>query len=150
MRGFTPTTRQKGTTVPKFKVEAEFSLYTTIEYDGYADIGDEGEVEDYQNNSYFSSTEVECSGGSVSFTLVADDEEDAERKADMVISDGIEVEDRNGLTWAVQDVTFRIERDEMSRDEAFVIVRRLLDRLVSDGQITSEEREALDLVIQDS
>jgi hypothetical protein len=139
--------------VPKFHVEAEFSLYTTIEYDGYGDIGDigdSGEADNYEDNSYFSSTEVECSGGNVTFTVEAEDEIDAERKASDVVSDGHEVEDRNGLTWAVQDVSFTITADEMTRDEAFVIVRRLLDRLVTENHITSEEREALDLVIQDS
>ena len=137
--------------MPKFNVQAEFSLYTTIEYDGYADFADDSVGHDnYEDNSYFSSTEVECSGGSVTFTVEAEDDADAYRLAADVIADGTEVEDRNGLTWGVSDVTITVERDEMTRDEAFVIVRRLLDRLVSENVITAEEREALDLVIQDS
>jgi len=136
--------------VPKFKVSAEFGLYTELEYDGYGDIGDSGSVEDYENNSYFGSEGISVSGGDVTFTVEAEDETDAERQAEDIIGDGTEVEDRNGLTWTVENVSYTIERDEMTRDEAFVIVRRLLDRLVSENVITAEEREALDLVIQDS
>jgi hypothetical protein len=137
--------------VPKFNCEAEFSLETEIEYDSYGNLPyDESIGSDHADNSYFGSENVTLNGGSVTFTVEADDDADAYRVAADVVADGMEVEDRNGLTWAVTDVSITVERDEMTRDEAFVIVRRLLDRLVAESHITSEEREALDLVIQDS
>jgi hypothetical protein len=136
--------------VPKFIIEAEFSLYTDVDADIYGEIGDTDGVDNYENNSYFSAETVSLSGGNITFTVEAEDEADAERQAERVIADGHEVEDSNGLTWGVSDVSFSIEKNEMSREEAFVIVRRLLDRLVAESHITSEEREALDLVIQDA
>ena len=135
--------------MPKFNIEATFSLYTDIEYDDDGGIGD-ALATDYEDNSYFRSESVTLDGGSITFSVEAEDEQDAENQAENIISEGIEVEDRNRYVWTVADLSFSIEKDEMSRDEAFVIVRRLLDRLVADAQITSEEREALDLVIQDS
>ena len=136
--------------MPKFNCTATFGLSTMIEPDFYSDSPGDANANDYSDESSFYSTEVDVSGGSVTFWVEAEDEADAEREADAIISDGNEVEDSNGLTWVVVDCSIEVEKDEMSRDEAFVIVRRLLDRLVAANHITSEEREALDLVIQDS
>ena len=136
--------------MPRFNVEATFGLRTVIEPDFYSDSPGDADANDYADNSYFRAADVEVDGGNITFWVEAEDEHDAERQAEQVISDGSEVEDSNGLTWEVCDVSFSIEKDEMTRDEAFAIVRRLLDRLSAEGVITSEEREALDLVIQDA
>ena len=136
--------------MPKFNVSAEFSLRTVVEYEGYGDIGGSDEALDYEDRSSFGSDDVEVDGGHVTFVVEADDDDQARFRAEEIIADGWEVTDGNGLTWEVTNTSYEIEADEMTRDEAFVIVRRLLDRLVAENHITSEEREALDLVIQDS
>ena len=96
--------------MPRFNVTIEFGLTTEIEPDfGYTEFGDESSVEDYQDNSYFGSSEVSVDGGSVSFVLEADSEEEAYEKAAEVINEGQEAEDRNGLTWLLEGINVEVE-----------------------------------------
>ena len=136
--------------MPRFTCEAEFGLITTIEPDFYgSDIGDNS-AEDYSDNSSFGGVDVEVNGGLLTFVVHAEDEAEAEGLAGRVIYDGCEVEDRDALTWQVTDVSISVERDELSRDEALVIVRRFLDGLVAAGSLPSDVREAFDVLLQDS
>ena len=137
--------------MPRFTCEAEFGLITTVEPYFYgSEFGDQSLAEDYSDNSSFGGADAEVSGGRATFVVIADDEDEAQSIADQVISDGTEVEDRDGLTWQVTDTSIEVTRDELSRDEALVIVRRFLDGLVAAGSLPSDVREAFDVLLQDS
>jgi len=110
----------------KFNVEASFSLTTQIEPD-YIRF-DESDSEDFENDSSFSMQDVECDGGRVTFVIEADDEYDAESKANEVITDGGEVEDGNGWTWLIEGLSFEIEEQEIEMDLARA--REILSNLV--------------------
>jgi hypothetical protein len=109
----------------KWTVEAEFSLTTTIEPDSIQ--FDEGDSEEFEDNSYFSGESITCSGGSLSFVIEADDDYDAHRAAEEIISDGGEVSDYNGLTWLVEDVQFTVTEVEepMTLERATEILNRV-------------------------
>lgn len=101
--------------MPKFNVTAEFSLSTTVEpefYRGSLVTEDAEGVEDIEDRSYFQSSEVESTGGEVTFIVTAEDEHEAESLARGVIDDGHEVEDSNGFTWLVDSLYFQIEAIE--------------------------------------
>ena len=102
--------------MPKFNITASFSLTTEIEVDlGYRAF-DYSEVENFENESYFSVQPVEADGGSLVFTVEAEDEENAEEKAQEIISEGMEIADSDDLTWLVTDVSFDIEPVEEPMD----------------------------------
>ena len=131
--------------MPKFHATVEFDLYTDVEPDLYGGAFDSAEdIEDFTDNSYFSGGSVEASGGSVEFTLDAEDEMDAERKAEGVVYDGMEVEDSNGLTWGVSNASVSVEAVEMDLDTALRTVRDW----VRTADLPSEIREALDVVLR--
>lgn len=114
--------------MPRFDVTAEFTLSTEVECDlGYHSFDDSG-TEEFSDESYFSTQSVEADGGRLQFVIEADSEEEANEKAVEVITDGIEVEDSNGLTWLVQDVTIEVEEIivPMTREFADAIVRQWL------------------------
>jgi hypothetical protein len=92
--------------MPKFNVTIEFGLGSTVEPDG---INFELDVEEYEDNSYFQSEEVNSSGGDVRFVVEADDEDAAHAAAEEHIFDGMEVTDYNSLTWLVEDVSISVE-----------------------------------------
>ena len=58
--------------MPKFTVSADFTLYTEIQPDFYRESPGDSSANDYQDNSYFDSTTVECSGGNITFWVEAD------------------------------------------------------------------------------
>lgn len=99
--------------MPKFSVEASFSLETRIEPEVSDHHWDNSDVTEFQGNSYFDGTDFSCRGGSISFVVDDEgfeDEDDVESwvKAN-VIDEGNEVEDNNGITWIVVDLDFEIE-----------------------------------------
>lgn len=126
----------------KFRIEATFSLETSIEPDGVR--FDEGDTEDFEDNSYFGVENVETSGGELSFTVEAEDEHDAEAKAHEVVDEGDEVEDQNGFTWLVSSLSLSVEQieEEMTLAKALVILKALFARLGENYQITEEEQAA--------
>jgi hypothetical protein len=132
--------------VPKFQVEVSFDLSTTIEFD--ADVYhalDTSEVEDFEDNSYFSSQEIDSSGGEVSFMVEAEDEDDAERMAYDVVSEGAEVEDSSGITWGVTNVHVSVEeiKVEMTLERA----TEILETHVTNGEASEEVTEAIQYVL---
>lgn len=131
--------------MPRFDVSAEFTLSTEIECDlGYHSFDDSG-TEEFSDESYFSTQSVEADGGRLQFVIEADSEEEANEKAVEVITDGIEVEDSNGLTWLVQDVTFSVEEIivPMNLDRAREIIRVWLDGRDQEDELS----EALDFLL---
>lgn len=122
-----------------FTVTANFSLVTSIEPEVRMDFL---MVDDYSDDSYWQSAEVESDGGSVTFKVEAEDMDDADRKAEEIISSGMEVEDDNGLTWAIEGVSFDIEAPEMDKERAKEVVTLYLDTEVAAGRLTEEQQEA--------
>jgi len=115
--------------MPRYNVTAEFSLTTEIEPEVGRYSFDQGATEEYEDSSYWQSAELSVDGGSLSFVVVADDEENAERMASDVISDGQEIEDGNGLTWLTENVSVEIEEIEipMDLDRAKSLIVSFLD-----------------------
>jgi len=129
--------------MPKFTVSIEFDLVTEIEPDlGYHSFDSEG-VEEFNDGSYFSAQPITCDGGNITLIVEAEDEHAANEKAREVVSDGSEVEDRNGLTWLVESVNIEIEEVEipMTLERA----REILTQLIAGGD-DEEVREAVDFV----
>jgi len=128
--------------MPRFQITAEFDLGTSVEPDIYN--WDSGNTEEFEDSSYFRSEEFTVSGGSLSFVIEADDEEAAEELVrSEVIYDNQEVEDRNGLTWVVENLNIELEKVvvPMTLDRA----REILTGLVSSGD-DEEVREAVEFV----
>jgi hypothetical protein len=111
----------------KWTVEAEFSLTTDIEPDGIQ--FDEGDSEEFEDNSYFGGESITSYGGSISFVIEAADEYEAEAKAADVIGDGGEVTDYNSLTWLIGSVSYAITKQEipMTLERAREILARLVE-----------------------
>lgn len=93
----------------KYRIEAEFDLQTSVEPDGVSFPEVENEVEDFEDNSYFSGSEVETSGGALVFTVEAEDEDEAYAKGEELVYDGMETTDYNGVTWLVDGVQIQVE-----------------------------------------
>ena len=140
--------------MPKFTVNASFSLQTEIEPDGInlthsLDLSETADDESAEDESYFRSQEIECDGGDLKFVVVADDEYDAESKASGIISDGMEVEDNSGLTWLITNVSIDVEavEEEMTVEKAKEIIKTWLTAVPRTGMdgdlIPSEVRAAL-------
>src|SRR5262245_57269501 len=144
--------------MPKFEVNIEFNLSTTVEADGIVFESPDG-AEDFSDNSYFQSADVEASGGEIRFTIEAEDEDDAERVARDVVDEGNEVTDYNGLTWLVESAYITVEEVEepMTLERAIEILQSLADshdedevraavafvlKLISDQKIAASLLEA--------
>lgn len=127
----------------KYRVEVTFDLGTTVEFDGTVYF-DESLVEDLDDSSYFASEDVSTSGGSVSFVVEADSEEEAQDKAEEVVSDGSEHDDYSGRTWVVENVSYDVEEieEEMTLDRAIALLRSLVDESGDEKQ-----SEALDFLL---
>jgi len=128
--------------MPRFQITAEFDLVTSIEPELGRYSFDTGEVEDFGDDSYWQTEEVTSSGGSLRFTVEAEDADSAEQYQS-VIGEGMEVEDSNGLTWQVENLRFETEKVEepMTLERA----RTILTGLVTDGD-DEEVREAVEFV----
>ena len=127
----------------KFQVTIEFSLSTSVECDGLSFDTPEG-AEDFIDNSYFSSNEVECDGGEINYVIEAEDEDAAEDSARDVVYDSMEVEDYNGTTWLVSSVSISVEKIEepMTFDRAVEILSALVDNAADEDAV-----EALDFLL---
>jgi hypothetical protein len=130
----------------KFNVTTTFSLETEVTPDG---VRLDGNADEFSDNSYWDTYNATVNGGEVMFVVEAEDEDAAEEAANDVIWDGMEVEDNNGFTWVVTDLSREIEAIEMSKETALAVVQRLLMRLTTEGVLTEEEREAFDVILQD-
>lgn len=117
--------------MPLFDVRADFALDTEIEVDLGYNVFDRGVTEEFSDESYFSTQSVEADGGSLLFVVDTSSEEEAEEMAREVIFDGMEVEDDNGLTWQVSNVSFDIEEREipMDAERAKLLVTEYLDSM---------------------
>lgn len=136
----------------RYTAEVTFDLSTSIEFDGDVNYAlDTSEVEDFQDNSYFGSQEIDTSGGEVSFIVKADDEYEAERLAEDVVQDGNEVEDSSGITWTISNVSVSVSRIEepMTLTRAIEILKALFARALDNDTIESdeEEQQALDYLL---
>jgi hypothetical protein len=121
---------QKEATVPKFTITAEFCLRSEIEVDLSPTAFDSGNVpyDEYEDSSYFQTVSVESTGGSITFVVEADGEDEAREMAEEVIRDGQEVEDRNDLTWLIDSVEIEVEEieEEMTKEKAIALVSEFL------------------------
>jgi uncharacterized glyoxalase superfamily protein PhnB len=138
--------------MPKFNVEASFSLSTTVEVDGISFDADIEGVEDFSDDSYWSSQEIEADGGEITMVIEADDEYDAESKFNEAVDDGSEVTDYNGLTWIVTNLNVTVERVEepMTLERAVELLTKLFARLAENGHVTEEDQEALAFLLKGS
>jgi hypothetical protein len=115
--------------VPRFTCTIEFALETRISPDGIRfDTSYGSEVEDFEDNSYFRDTDIEADGGSVTFIIEADSEDEAHEKAAEVINEGAEYEDDNGFTWVVASMSTEIEKIEepMTLERAWHVIETWL------------------------
>ena len=129
--------------MPQYRVTASFTLTTQIEPDGVRfDYDVEGE--DVEDHSYFSAQDVECDGGEVSFTVEAVDEDSAEAVASESFREDQEVEDSNGFTWLITDVSYEVEqiREPMTLDRA----QKILSDLARGTDDEGEAYEAVEFV----
>jgi len=130
--------------MPRFSITAEFSLCTTIECEVSRYEWDASGVTDFEDNSYWDTNDVDCSGGSLTFVVEADDEGDAESKAGEIIFDGQEVTDSNDLTWNVDSLNFTVE--EISEPMTLERAKEILIK-VAEGIEDPDVAEALDFVL---
>jgi hypothetical protein len=132
--------------MPKYNVSVSFTLETEIEVDlGYRAF-DSGEAEDFSDDSYFSTQSVEADGGNLTFVVEASSEEEAEEKATEVLSEGVEVEDGNGLTWLVVGVSYDIEVIEIPMDLSRA--RLLIEEFISSMEGMDEDlKEAFSFLL---
>jgi hypothetical protein len=127
--------------MPRFDVSVEFTLDTEIEVDlGYHSFN-EGDTLEFSDESYFSTQSVEADGGRLQFVVEADSLESAEDAASEVIRDGGEVEDSNGLTWLISNVSFEIEEivPPMDLPKAVEVIKGYL---AVQENLNEEEKEA--------
>jgi hypothetical protein len=136
--------------MPRFNVSAEFTLTTEIEVDlGYHAFSSEG-TEEFSDESYFSTQSVEADGGRLQFVIEADDEAQAEEKATEVIGEGGEVEDGNGLTWLVEQVSYEVEEivPPMDLPKAVELIRGYISVQEMDEELKEAFRFILDYLTQ--
>lgn len=136
--------------MPKYQITASFNLGTEIEpegvnFDRYA----YDQFEDFSDDSSFYRESVTSDGGSLSFTVEAEDEDRAREKVDEVISDQMEVEDSNSFTWMVEDLDIEVEQieEEMTKERAVEIIQAFLETLVRDGRLDAEVKEAMEFLL---
>jgi hypothetical protein len=134
--------RQKGGAVPRFNVQVEFGLETSISPEGVRFDEPDG-VEDYEDSSYLREEPVECYGGSIAFTVEAENEDEAEEASQQAVYEGMEAQDDSGITWTAVNVRTEIEKIEvpMTLDRA----KDILTNLISSGD-DEEVREAVEFV----
>ena len=127
--------------MPRFNIIASFDLNTSIEPDGVRFDTGYTDVDDLRDESYFSSEDVTISGGDVRFAVEAADEDEAENLAQNTVSDGQEIEDGNGWTWLVENVSYDIEpvEEEMTLESAIAAVTEA----IAQSDLGSETQEAL-------
>lgn len=130
--------------MPKFICTVEFDLATTVEPDGIR--FDEGDTEDFEDGSYFHSDEITASGGSVTFTVEAEDEDAAYNMAEEIIYDGQEVTDYNNLTWLVENPSITTERVEEELTPALA-VERVKAFINGIDNVPADVKEAFDLLL---
>lgn len=137
--------------MPKFNITATFSLTSEVEPDLYLNAFDPSDAEDYKDLSYWSTAPVTSDGGSLSFTVEAEDEEDAERKAEEIIDTGTEITDRNNLTWLVDDVNVEVEEveEEMTKSRAVALIEAYLIMLSDAGKLDAVLREAFEFLLRE-
>jgi hypothetical protein len=128
-----------------YTVTAEFSITTEIEPE---DLRIGFDI-DFDDNSYWRSDSIMCDGGSVTYKVEANDEEDAESQATNFVYDGMEVEDGNGLTWMIESVSYEVEADEvpMDKERAKQIIETFLATMLATGRIDQETKEAFEYVL---
>jgi len=125
----------------KFHCHVTFDVSTQINFDGDMEYAlDTSEVEDFEDCSGFGGygSEIEESGGEVTFTVEADDESDAEYMAERVVPDGAEIEDSSGITWTICNVSVDVEKVEepMTLDRAREVLTGVAD--ASDDETVGE------------
>lgn len=130
----------------KYRCTVEFSLETRIEPEGVERHLDTGNVdyEDFEDGSYFSTQDVECDGGSIAFTVEADDEDEARGKAEEVLFEGQEFEDDNGFTWVVASVNYEVDAQEWEPTigEAIEVLKAFVNEHIYDGTEEGQGRVA--------
>jgi len=130
----------------KYRIGVEFSLETQIEPEGVERQFDNDNVsyDEFEDGSYFATQSVECDGGQVSFTVEAEDEDEARSKAEEVIFDGQEFEDNNGFTWVVAGVNYDVEAQEWEPtvDEAIEVLKDFVNEHAHEGTGEGQGRVA--------
>lgn len=134
----------------KYEVSIEFSLGTTVEFDGGDwDRRDPDGLVELTDESYWSSTEVEQDGGNIVIVVEADDEDDAERIAREIVEEGDEVEDGSGWTWGVTHCSYSVEAQESklpTLDEALAILAEFGEEHREDDQWGEVARAGLRVI----
>lgn len=140
------------TKLGRYEVAAEFTLRAEVDpsnegqLDGveYAD-----GVEQYSDDSYFSSETTYFSGGAVTFVIEAEDAEAADRLANEIMrgaewtEDSYEVDD-----YSISGIEeLEAPEVEVSLLDAFALVHTVVARLVSQEQISAEEAAAFTVLI---
>lgn len=137
--------------MPKFNITAEFSLTSEVEPDLYFNAFDPSGAEDYKDLSSWGTSPVTSDGGLLSFTVEAEDEADAERKAEEIIDSGQEVTDRNSLTWLVEDVRIEVEEveEKMTKSRAIALIEAYLIMLSDAGKLDPVLRDAFEFLLRE-
>ena len=138
--------------VAKFNATVSFDLSTEIEpegvrFDSVEDIDGIGEFED---SSYFGAQSVTADGGSLSFEITAEDEDEARSSIEEKIFDGQEVEDHNGFTWIVEG--FNVDLEEVEEEFTVEEAVAILDDFVATTDRDSDEyriAKAAEVVLTD-
>lgn len=135
--------------VAKFNAQVEFTLETRMEPEGSLhSLRDELEhldgVEEFEDQSYFSGQEVEADGGSFTFEITADDEDDARSQIEGAFFDGMEWEDDYSFTWVVSAVSVTLDEVEetLTVPEAVDVLGEMVDRF-RDHEDAESKRYAL-------
>ena len=134
--------------MPRFNTTISFNLRTSVEPDGvhFDAYGVDG-VEDINDDSSWYEADVTSDGGCVTCVIVADSEEEATEKAAEIVNEGSEVEDRNGLTWLIEDISVEVEEIEepMTRERA----KTLIALWLGDADIPEDVREAFRFLLNE-
>lgn len=137
--------------MPKYNVTVEFNVMTEIEpeFGRYTFDRSGLQLTEYEDSSYFSPEPITVYGGNITFTLDADSEDAAQLMAEDVISDGMEIEDDNNLTWSIDGTSIEIEAQEEPMDMAQateIITRFLLASTLVPEEVKEAVRFLLDHV----
>lgn len=127
--------------MPRFNCTIEFTLRSSIEPDGvHFDAYGINGVEDISDDSSWYEADVTSDGGRVTCVIVADSEEEANERAAEIVNEGSEVEDRNGLTWLIEDINVDLEEIEepWTRERAKTVISLWL----GEADIPEDVREA--------